>query len=209
MNQDVSDESSAEPGWVKRLRARMSRPDPQLMSYLDPYSNTRAIDDGSDRIMVDITKFFDAITELFERSDMSSVPIGLADVAEADTWFALIYNGWAEALCQHMAAVAADIVHRRYPAAAGMPLDERFDRFAASLEPPFEWSYPGEHLELAKRIVGDHLHGSPKESYGVGADYDRSLPLDPLYRTVKSTFELVVAVIGAAKCHPLYQSEDR
>jgi hypothetical protein len=174
----------------------------------DPYSNTLAIDEGPGGLIVDITKFFDAITELFERLDMVNVPIGLTDVADSDIWFSLIYNGWSEALCQHMAATVADIIHRRYPAAAGMPLDERFDRFAAALEPPFDWSYPGEHLELAKQVVGDYLRGQPKDFYGIGADYDQRSPLDPLYKTVKSTFELAVAVIGVAKSHPLYRSNN-
>lgn len=58
---------------------------------------------------------FDAITELFECNEMNNSPIGLADIAEADTWFALIYNGWTEALCQHMAGAGP-----LDPAAAGV-----------------------------------------------------------------------------------------
>jgi hypothetical protein len=182
--------------------------DKQLRSLLNPYSNTVSIGHGTGRLLVDMTKFFDTITEVFERLDMANVPLGLTDIADSDTWFSLIYNGWAEALCQHMAVTVADVIHRRYPAAAGMPLDERFDRCAASLNPPYEWSYPGEHLELAKQVLSDHLRGQPKDSYDIGADYNQSSPIDPLYKTVKSTFELAVAVIGVAKTHPLYQTDN-
>ena len=108
-----------------------------------------------------------------------------------------MWDGWAEELCHHMASVVA-----------GMPLDGRFDRFVASFEPTFDWSYPGEHLELAKHVFGDYLRGQPKDFYGIGADYDQRSSLDPLYKTVKSTFELAVAVIGVAKTHPLYRSNN-
>jgi hypothetical protein len=78
----------------------------------------------------------------------------------------------------------------------------------ASLDPPLDWSYPGEHLELAKQVFDDYLRDQPKDSYGIGADYDQRSSLGPLYKTVKSTFELAVAVIGVAKTHPLYRSNN-
>ncbi|MBO0884515.1 MAG: hypothetical protein J2P17_30120 [Mycobacterium sp.] len=157
-------------------------------------------------LMVDMTEFYHALGELFERFDMApDVAVGLEDVAEFETWAALLYNGWSEALCQHMAATAADIVHRRYPAAASMPLDHRFNLCLASMQPPFEFSYPGEHLELAKRVVGDHLRDQAQDSYGIGTD---SSSIDPLYKPVKSVFEVAIAVISIAQAHPLYQHDE-
>jgi hypothetical protein len=61
------------------------------------------------------------------------------------------------------------------------------------------WSWPN-------RTGVRRLSARPtKDSYGIGgiggigADYNQ-------YKTVKSTFELAVAVIGVAKTHPLYRS---
>lgn len=181
--------------------------DAEFLSYLDPYSNTMSIDDG-DRFIVDVTKFFDAITEQLERVDMDNEPIGLLDVADQDVWFSLINSGWSEQICRHLAAVTADIVHTRYPAAAAMRLDERFYLTAASLDPPFEWSYPGEHLNIAIQIMAEYLRGEPDDlpeiDYTAG---DSEEPFTPLYKTVKSMFELSIAVIGLAKTHPLYHTD--
>lgn len=183
--------------------------DAELRSYLDPYSNVMSLDDGPDRLIVDFTKFFDSITEQLERVDMDNEPVGLTDVANRDVWFSMINSGWSEQICGHLAATAADIVHARYPAASGMPLDERFRLTAASLDPPWQWSYPGEHLDIATTIMGHYLRAEPDSLDGI--DYtagDPGDPFEPLYKTVKSTFELAIAVIGLAKTHPLYQTKN-
>jgi hypothetical protein len=193
-------------GWLARWQDKLRDRDPELLKYLNPYSNVVSVHAGPNRLLVDMTKFFDTITELLERTDMDNEPVAITDVTDLDTWAALIINGWTEPICQHMAAVTAAIVHRRYPAAAVMRLDHRFDQTAASLTPPYEWSYPGHHLDIAKRIVGDHLHRHPQNTYGVGAE-DPAASFEPLYKTLKSTFELVIAVIGLAKTHPLYQAD--
>lgn len=180
---------------------------PDLMSFIDPYNNTMSINDGPDRLLVDVAKFLDAITELLERFDMTHAAVGLTDIADRDTWFALINSGWTEQICQHLAAVTTSIVHNRYPAAAGMPLDHRLNLFAAALEPPFEWSYPGQHLDIAKKIMTQNMRPATEGIDSI--DYtggDPGDPLTPLYKTVKSTFELALVVIGAAKSHPLYQT---
>ncbi|WP_131831856.1 hypothetical protein [Mycobacteroides abscessus] len=160
-----------------------------------------------EKIFVDITKFFEKITELLERVDMDNQPIALTDIAEQETLFAVMNSGWSEQMCRHIAEVTAAIVHARYPLAAGMPLDERFDAFTATLDPPFEWSYPGPPLDVAKAVMAANLRKDPdlmaEIDYTAGNSSDPSMPL---YRTVKSTFELAVAVLGAVKTHPLYQN---
>lgn len=182
--------------------------DAEFRDYLDPYSDTMSLDDGPDRLIVDVTKFFDSITEQLERVDMDNEPVGWTDVADRDVWFSMINSGWSEQICGHLAATAADIVHNRYPAAAGMALDERFRLTAASLDPPWQWSYPGEHLNIATQITSHYLRAEPENLDGI--DYTAGEPGDPfkpLCRTVKSTFELAIAVIGLAKTHPLYQTK--
>lgn len=180
--------------------------DEAVVSYIDPHSDTMAITDDQ-KIFVDITKFFEKITELLERIDMDNQPIGLTDIAEQETLFAVMNSGWSEQMCRHIAEVTAAIVHARYPLVAGMPLDERFDAFTASLNPPFEWSYRGPHLDVAKAVMAANLRNDPdlmaEIDYSAG---DSSDPFMPLYRTVKSTFELAIAVLGAVKTHPLYQN---
>lgn len=180
--------------------------DEAMVSYFDPHSDTMAITDDQ-KIFVDITKFFEKITELLERVDMDNQPIGLTDIAEQETLFAVMNSGWSEQMCRHIAEVTAAIVHARYPLVAGMPLDERFDAFTASLNPPFEWSYRGPHLDVAKAVMAANLRNDPdlmaEIDYSAG---DSSDPFMPLYRTVKSTFELAIAVLGAVKTHPLYQN---
>ncbi len=116
--------------------------------FVDPYSNTASIDRGDNTLLVDFTKIYDGITEMFERYDMSGQPIGLIDIADDDTWLALLASGFCEDLCRHMAASAAAIVHRRYPVASNMPLDHRLDLVVASVG--FKWSYPGEYLDTSK-----------------------------------------------------------
>lgn len=106
--------------WPARWVARLNDRDPQLMSYLDPYSTTLAIEDGPDRLIVDVTKFFEAITELLERVDMANVPVGLTDIVDQDTWFFLINSGLAEAICRHLAEVTAGIVRARYRRSGGI-----------------------------------------------------------------------------------------
>lgn len=176
--------------------------DAELRSYLNPYSDTMSLDDGPGRLIVDVTKFFDSITEQLERVDMDNEPVGLTDIADRDTWFSLINSGWAEQICGHLAATAADIVHARYPAAAAMPVDDGqwINLVAESLNPPYEWSYPGEHLEIAKKIIGAYLRGENDNLDGI--DYtagEPGDPFEPLYKTVRSVFELAIAVIGLAK----------
>lgn len=170
--------------------------------FADPYGNTASADIGGNMLLVDHTKIADGITELFERYDMSGEPIGLTDVTDTETWFAMLAAGLCDGLCQHMAASTAAIVHRRYPAARDMPLD-RLDAVVASVG--FCWSYPGENLELAKRIVEDHLRGQQRRSYAITERPDLEHPGTPLYETLKSTFEVCVAVIDIAKSHPLYR----
>lgn len=184
--------------------------DAELADYLDPYSNTMALPDGPGRLIVDVTKFFDSITEQLERVDMDNEPIGLSDVADRDVWFSMINSGWAEQICGHLAATAADIVHRRYPAAAVMPVDDGrwIYLLAASVQPPFEWSYPGDHLNTAATIMAAYLRNDTADLGDLDLTAaDPSEAFKPLYRTVKSMFELAIAVIGAAKQHPLYHAE--
>lgn len=180
----------------------------EFRDYLDPYSAAMSLDDGPDRLIVDVTKFFDSITEQLERADMDNEPIGLPDVANRDVWFSMINSGWSEQICGHLAATAADIVHARYPSAAAMPVDDGqwINLVAEALDPPYEWSYPGAHLEIAKKIMGAYLRGEADDLAGI--DYtagDTGDPFDPLYKTVKSAFELAIAVIGLAKT-PLYRN---
>jgi hypothetical protein len=174
--------------------------------FLDPYNNTASVDSGDNTLIVDFTKIYDGITELFERYDMSGQPIGLVDIADDDTWLALLASGFCEDLCRHMAACVAAIVNRRYPVARDMPLDNRLDLVVASVG--FTWSYPGEYLELAKTIVADQLREQPRSSYEITAQVGRPYPGTPLYKTLKSTFEVCIAVIDIAKSHPAYHDYD-
>lgn len=185
--------------------------DAEFRAYLDPYSNTMSLDDGPDRLIVDVTKFFDSITEQLERVDMDNEPLGLPDVAERDVWFSLINSGWSEQICGHLAATAADIVHARYPAAAGIPVDDGqwIYRAAQLVNPPYKWSYPGAHLDIATQIMASYLRGDIDSLDGI--DYTAGDPgeaFGALYKTVRSAFELAVAVIGFAKAHPLYRAEN-
>lgn len=174
--------------------------------FIDPDSNTASVDSGDNTLLVDFTKIYDGITGLLERYDMSGQPIGLVDIADDDTWLALLASGFCEDLCRHMAACVAAIVHRRYSVARDMPLDHRLDLVVASVG--FTWSYPGEYLELAKAIVADQLREQPRSSYEIKSQAGRAYPGTPLYKTLKSTFEVCIAVIDIAKSHPAYQNYD-
>ncbi|WP_102145667.1 hypothetical protein [Mycobacterium hubeiense] len=168
--------------------------------FFDPYSITVSVDAGDNTLMVDFTKIFDRITEVFERYDMSGHPVGLVDIADNETWSAMLASGFCDDLCQHMAASAAMIVHRRYPAARDMPMDHRLDMAVETTG--FTWTHPGESLTLAKQIVADHLRNRVQTSYGVAVLADCRHPGRPLCEMLQSTFEVCIAAISVASALP-------